>query len=839
MEKLPFTVSARTARLIGRENVASARGAIIELVKNAYDADASKCLVIFDVPLTDDTQFLSNTEWSSIISRLEKSEICEKDFSAYFEEISDGRKKIENLSPEQDQSYRNLCRQLSSIYIIDGGEGMTSDVIKNHWMVIGTQNKLANFTSVQKRIKSGAKGIGRFALDRLGARCEMISFTQNPSVQALKWMVDWDEFEGEGKKIGDVSAALYNIETPPRFLEYLLNTYPTLSSTSINELSVNISGTCLCITHLRDDWSFQEMNNLFNDLAILTPPDDNESFSITLENVQKPHEYGKVVSSICDNFDYKLTASVNKEGELFLHIIRNEYDIIRLPDDFFKREKMRTFPYTRAEFSEEGFHQSKPIFSLLPANKSNLLRDSILKLGPFSLTLYYLKRSVQPAEITQYFYRDINYQSFQRQQWLETFKGIKIFRDNFRVRPYGDPRESAFDWLSLGSRKAKSPAGVGRNVGGYRIEVNNLSGVIKISRIYNPYFEDKSSREGLQEGDAFILFKQLIIGIISELEKDRSYIAQELKSYYDEKDKASMPEDIKAGERMVDELTRKRKPANQQNIPHEMVAMAKYAQQQRQIVLELQRTIREEQALLRAMASNGLVMATFGHDFGHQSAIRASRMQQLKKTLERYLSEEDLIQNGCRDAVNPFKMMSIYEEDDYKIAAWIDFAVKVARKDKRNRKKISLQNYLKKLQDNWKSFLSVKDISLYCEAPQNVEVKGFEIDLDSIFNNLIINSVDAFIKSKEERKIYIKCTQVNTRCIEFNYGDSGPGLSPDLLSPDMIFEPLFTTKRDPKTGEAIGTGLGMWIVRKIIQDYSGSVILNNNKGFNIIFRLNY
>lgn len=40
MERLPFTVSARTARLIGRENVASARGAIIELVKNSYDADS-------------------------------------------------------------------------------------------------------------------------------------------------------------------------------------------------------------------------------------------------------------------------------------------------------------------------------------------------------------------------------------------------------------------------------------------------------------------------------------------------------------------------------------------------------------------------------------------------------------------------------------------------------------------------------------------------------------------------------------------------------------------------------------------------------------------------------
>ena len=45
---IPFRVSARTARLIGRENVATSKGAIIELVKNAYDADSKVCIVYFD-----------------------------------------------------------------------------------------------------------------------------------------------------------------------------------------------------------------------------------------------------------------------------------------------------------------------------------------------------------------------------------------------------------------------------------------------------------------------------------------------------------------------------------------------------------------------------------------------------------------------------------------------------------------------------------------------------------------------------------------------------------------------------------------------------------------------
>ena len=48
MAKIPFKVSARTARLIGRENIASSKGAIIELVKNAYDADATKVKIIFE-----------------------------------------------------------------------------------------------------------------------------------------------------------------------------------------------------------------------------------------------------------------------------------------------------------------------------------------------------------------------------------------------------------------------------------------------------------------------------------------------------------------------------------------------------------------------------------------------------------------------------------------------------------------------------------------------------------------------------------------------------------------------------------------------------------------------
>ena len=49
--KLPFKVSARAGKLLGRENFSNPEGAITELVKNSYDADAENCVVIFDIPL--------------------------------------------------------------------------------------------------------------------------------------------------------------------------------------------------------------------------------------------------------------------------------------------------------------------------------------------------------------------------------------------------------------------------------------------------------------------------------------------------------------------------------------------------------------------------------------------------------------------------------------------------------------------------------------------------------------------------------------------------------------------------------------------------------------------
>ncbi|WP_460095359.1 ATP-binding protein [Pseudomonas sp. H2_E02] len=71
----------------------------------------------------------------------------------------------------------------------------------------------------------------------------------------------------------------------------------------------------------------------------------------------------------------------------------------------------------------------------------------------------------------------------------------------------------------------------------------------------------------------------------------------------------------------------------------------------------------------------------------------------------------------------------------------------------------------------------------------------------------------------------------------FDYKDTGPGLSPDIQNPLDIFRPTFTTKTN-SLGEEVGTGLGMWLVQKTIEEYGGKAQLGHGIGFSIAMELN-
>ncbi len=827
--KIPFRVSSRTARLIGRENVASPKGALIELVKNCYDADSAVAIVFIDNKYSVLKDFVSIDDYNYLI----KNGVSEDLLNDVYIRDLEGYSLREKIPQDIELRIKNELSKLAAIYIIDAGEGMTYDIITNNWMVIGTDNKNLSYISQKGRVKSGAKGIGRFALDKLGSVCEMTTiFSKEENIHVLSeedskcdgycWKVNWDDFDTKSQTIDNVKAELLSIKSNSLKSNILAN-IPEFDSYGIKpEFKFN-TGTILKITQLRDDWSKYFTDQVYSDLELLAPPKENNDFTIYLFSRDDSSIYGEISSSVCDDYDYKLVAKADSEMNVTVTISRNEYDIDLIPRDFFLREKMKKYPYDKDTFEKKEWEKNLTLNQILKGFKDIDKNNIFERIGPFEFTFYYLKRFSNSNDDRRFCYKKFN--SNQRKYWLTKFGGIKLFRDNFRVRPYGEVKNSSFDWLELGNRKANSPAGVAKKDGGYRVEPENVAGSIRISRLTNIRFEDKSSREGIQETQEFQVFKRIIANIINIFEEDRSYIARELDAYYNEK---YAPEiDRQKAEALANRI-RERKRARafnkdcKENNPHEaelevMVALNDQKDE------EIER-LKQEQNILRGLASSGIVMASFAHDLGQLNSTLKYRIDKIKNLLLNKLPESTYQKEEQRK--NPYFLLERVKQQDTKTQNWLNFSLGAIRKDKRRMKQIVLRKYFSTFSKEWNSVLSEREISLNVKISEDIVIKAFEVDLDSIFNNLLINSIDAFKILKENRKRYIEISINKIKnAIQFEYTDNGPGLSKDILDPYDIFKPLFTTKLDVNTGEEIGTGLGMWILKSIVTDNNGDLKL--------------
>lgn len=116
------------------------------------------------------------------------------------------------------------------------------------------------------------------------------------------------------------------------------------------------------------------------------------------------------------------------------------------------------------------------------------------------------------------------------------------------------------------------------------------------------------------------------------------------------------------------------------------------------------------------------------------------------------------------------------------------------------------------------NFLKEKAANKGIEIEINGEetcIKCDPMKIKRVFTNVLLNSIE----SMEEGKITI--TTKKNKDITIIVEDNGPGMSPEVR--EKIFDPFFTLKSG-------GTGLGMTIVKKIINDHSGTVIVESEKG---------
>ena len=137
---IKFNVSAKTARLIGRENITDVDGAVIELVKNAYDADASCCFIKFDIPFPNINISYKKSLLKSFLKQDEYKLLLK-----YCIEYDDVVAKKKDLTIEQELELEKILFAHNAIIIADNGQGMSKSILETAWMNIGTNNKEKDF----------------------------------------------------------------------------------------------------------------------------------------------------------------------------------------------------------------------------------------------------------------------------------------------------------------------------------------------------------------------------------------------------------------------------------------------------------------------------------------------------------------------------------------------------------------------------------------------------------------------------------------------------------------------------------------------------------------------
>ncbi len=796
MSKIPFKVSARTAKLIGLENFSNEEGAIIELVKNTYDADSNICFVIFDL--------------------------------AYM-----------IVKDKDGNDVRKINKKESKIFIIDNGVGMTDEIIKNQWMTIGTDGKLYEHHTDGGRVKTGAKGIGRFALNRLGTISKMITVSKDTKL-AYKWYVNWDNFDISGKTVSDVYADLEEVRNLDLKYE-LINSfidYPNILN-AIENIEFNY-GTVIEISNLNDSWEEDQLVKLFGNLEMLLPPKEQSDFNINFYSTDDTESFGKVRTAYYDDYDYKLEAKYTdgEDKNIEIKLTRNELDVDMLEDmysEVFDLKGMSTSPYCLKDFKDKTVIIKKSIEHFVSNDTDEELVNQI---GEFGFVFYFLKNTKsddkQDGDLKKYPYK--NFDSANRRSWLKKFGGVKIFRDDFRIRPYGENGE---DWLKLGERQAQSPGGAGQKLGGYKIRPNQISGTINISRIHNINFQDKSGREGIQENDAFILFKNILLEIIGVFEKDRNYVMYHLSELHKKRNKEAeakrkAQEEAEKVKREKEEKEKEKSRQSDQNTASDREnTLADGVQILSREIEEKDEEIR----LLRNLASVGLIISSFAHEVKSLRSRLIPRTTFLLRELRNHINETELSNIDKDD--NPFYMIKLIQEEDTKLKHWLDYSLNTLKRDKRQRNNLYFHDYFERFKATWCKALEQRNCILILNgnSDQSYQFRAFEVDMDSIFNNLLSNSLNA-LKGIKDKTISITWKKENDDLVIL-FSDNGKGLDKIYYAnPDEIFNLQETSKKD-KTGNVIGTGLGLYIVRSIMEEYNNSTILVTKIKDGVTFKLTF
>ena len=682
MERLKYIVEDSTiAELLGVQNFTNKESAILELVKNAYDAQANNVSITF----------------------------------------SD-----------------------RSIVIIDDGIGMSKSTICENWMHVGKSDKGYSLSSTEDndgRVLAGSKGVGRFALARLGASVNVYSAKKGEI--PVKWTTNWSE---------SILDDLTNEENLPL-------------------------GTRIEISALRDRWTEKSIKNLINYLSI-TCNDDRMQIKI-YPNFGKGVSYIFKKPQIGKNFVTQIGLFYDASELKLYYTIKS--------DEFSNLAKK----YCRS-LDLQYFSNDVSILEELAGNteidsSDGELYSMLKELGNFSAELYFSLKTPTKQDVERFCY---NYSALPDRY----DEGVVLYRNAFSIASFDGEK----DWLGLNQRSRKSPAAATHPTGAWRVRANQLSGKVEIDKKENYQLRDLANRQGLEENEYFKLFVKIITIGIAAFERYRQAIIRSIDKKNAPKPSPTTPmiDQILRGRNKEIHLTSNETKALAQEISV-VKAESKSFQDEKE---STEKKYRYDVRILNVLATTGLKASSIAHELKNDRNSVSVNYQYIVDALKEYGFWEDLCSQEYTEYSykNVPQLLSRNKAINQKIVAFMDTMLDEIEKKKFSPRSLSVNSIMENIKANWmRDYASLLinlnvDESVYFETSEDI--------FTAIFDNLILNSWQQN-KASSQIVINISIHKVGS-LLKIVYEDSGVGLPPKYINDPMRILEVHESSRE--NGHGLG-----------------------------------
>ncbi|GAA0759019.1 sensor histidine kinase [Clostridium sartagoforme] len=651
--------------------------------------------------------------------------------------------KFVNFDHNDGNRSKLVSKEDSYIEIIDNGKGMTLKEIEDNWMELGTSYKEKN------------------KVEEIRIRKEQIEIISKRHVNGEKGIGRFGVdkvgsvlvMESIDKNLQNKCIVKFNwddFEDRDKLIEEIPCTYE-IRNVESNESA----GLKLKIMNLRDRWFLSDIDKLRMSLKKFLSPIEIEQDEFRILFTY-PKKENNIISNLTeqilnDSFEYlktKIYAKIDKDGNMYYEIQDN---------------------------GEIKISTEKNIYDKSP-------------FGEVEVTIYYLNKTDKGI--------------FTRSMGLPTheYGNIKIFRDNFRIMPYG---ESHNDWLEIDNKHSQ---GVFRTFG-----TRDLVGYILLSHDEskgNNILKEATDRVGLIEDvPEFSQLKELVWKIIGLLQ---SYIFDKLESESRETSEILRNESTNLKAETTNFIENFKKIINKVDIPHtdksELIAELKYNSDKLMNNIEKVETASKEidkkiKIYSQITGAEGVLFNTM-HKIKNKLAIIDAQLEDLDIDLK--ISKIEFNTKEIKIAFNTIQKM-------------VDGSLKIIKAAKAKKSNFNVKDLVDETIRNHASRLRQEGVVLNnVFQADNVEIKGNKEALQiNVFENLFDNSFKALSEIKDG-EITIE-TKINNGFVEIYFSDNGKGIPEDKIP--FIFA-LWGSNTD-------GSGIGLATARDAVKDHEGEIMCVN------------